>query len=138
MEYLCVDQNERYVSDARRRHGQRFEVGDVTRLEVPTDQPFDFILLNSLLHHLDTPSTRRRIRQGNREVFSVSQPRGIYWGNITRSRLDDVGGLGSAPPAGPTAVVESLAHSSELALRVGTAGGRWATSSPRLLKLQRW
>ena len=58
MEYLGIDQNERYVSDARRRHGRRFEVGDVTRLEVPTDQRFDFILVNSLLHHIDTPSTR--------------------------------------------------------------------------------
>jgi SAM-dependent methyltransferase len=59
MEYLGVDQNESYVSDARHRHGRRFEAGDVTRLEVPTDQRFDFILVNSLLLHLDTPSTRR-------------------------------------------------------------------------------
>ena len=59
MDYLGIDQNERYISHARRRHGRSFQVGDVTRLEVPTDQRFDFILVNSLLHHIDTPSTRR-------------------------------------------------------------------------------
>jgi len=59
MEYLGIDQNERYISHARRRHGRRFEVRDVTRLEVRADQRYDFILVNSLLHHIDTASTRR-------------------------------------------------------------------------------
>jgi SAM-dependent methyltransferase len=59
MEYLGIDQNDRYVSHARRRYGRRFEVVDVTRLEVSIDQRYDFILINSLLHHIDTESTRR-------------------------------------------------------------------------------
>src|SRR5690348_4409495 len=58
MDYLGIDQNERYISQARRRFGERFAVGDVTRLDVPTDQRYDFILVNSLLHHIDLPSTR--------------------------------------------------------------------------------
>jgi len=58
-DYLGIDQNVRYITQARRRHSGRFEVGDVTRLDVPTEMRFDFILVNSLLHHIDESSTRR-------------------------------------------------------------------------------
>jgi len=50
-DYLGVDINPRYVARARKRHGLRFEVADVTRHQVQ-DEPFDFILVNSLLHHV--------------------------------------------------------------------------------------
>jgi SAM-dependent methyltransferase len=59
MDYRGIDQNERHIRQARRRLGERFEVGDVTRREVPTDQRYDFIPVNSLFHHIDTSSTRR-------------------------------------------------------------------------------
>ena len=56
-DYLGVDVNERYIEDARRRHGRKFIVADVRQLgrTLPSGQePFDFILVNSFLHHLDT------------------------------------------------------------------------------------
>jgi SAM-dependent methyltransferase len=58
-EYLGVDISPRYVAEARRRHGREFVVGDVTSWRPPTDARFDFILVNSLLHHLDDAGVRR-------------------------------------------------------------------------------
>lgn len=52
VDYLGVDINPRYVADARARYGRRFEVADVTSYQVIGER-FDFILVNSLLHHLD-------------------------------------------------------------------------------------
>jgi hypothetical protein len=56
---LTTSGSTRTSASARRRFGERFEVGEATRLEVPTDQRYDFILVNSLFHHIDTSSTRR-------------------------------------------------------------------------------
>lgn len=51
--YVGVDLNPNYVAAARKRFGSLFVIGDVTR-ELPTDgAPYDCILSNSLLHHLD-------------------------------------------------------------------------------------
>ena len=58
-EYLGIDYNSRYIEWARRRHGRAFVVADVTSYNVPADQRFDFILANSLLHHVDTPAALR-------------------------------------------------------------------------------
>jgi SAM-dependent methyltransferase len=58
-DYLGLDFNPAYIESARRRHGRRFEVADVTKYTVPADQRFDLILANSLFHHIDTPNTRR-------------------------------------------------------------------------------
>jgi SAM-dependent methyltransferase len=58
-DYLGIDSNERYIRDARNRYSGHFQVGDVTRLEVSADERFDFILVNSLLHHIDISATRR-------------------------------------------------------------------------------
>ncbi len=52
MDYLGLDINPAYVERARTRYGMRFEVADVTRHEV-RGEPFDFILVNSLFHHID-------------------------------------------------------------------------------------
>ena len=53
-DYLGVDLNPRYVRNARRRHGREFVVADVLSYRpLPADR-FDFILVNSFLHHLDT------------------------------------------------------------------------------------
>lgn len=58
-DYLGIDINPKYVEQAKRRFGDRFVVADVTRDELPESEPFDFVLVNSLLHHLDTPAVRR-------------------------------------------------------------------------------
>jgi SAM-dependent methyltransferase len=58
-DYLGIDFNPAYIESARRRHGREFVVADVTKYEVPSDRRFDFILANSLFHHIDTANTRR-------------------------------------------------------------------------------
>jgi len=56
-DYLGIDINEQYIEYARRKFGGRFEVADVTKYKVDDDEKFDFVLLNSLLHHLDDEET---------------------------------------------------------------------------------
>jgi SAM-dependent methyltransferase len=58
-EYLGIDFNPAYIESARQRYGREFLVADVTKYEVPPDRRYDFILANSLFHHIDTVSTRR-------------------------------------------------------------------------------
>jgi trans-aconitate methyltransferase len=58
-DYLGIDFNPAYIESARRRHGREFLVADVTTYKVPTDQRFDLILANSLLHHIDDAGTKR-------------------------------------------------------------------------------
>jgi len=58
-EYLGIDFNEDYIEDARRRHGSNFVVADIRSYTAPPADRFDFILVNSFLHHVDTESTRR-------------------------------------------------------------------------------
>src|SRR5271154_4657131 len=58
-EYLGIDINPEYIADARRRTGRTFIVADVTTYVVDPSERFDFIFLNSLLHHIDTDSVRR-------------------------------------------------------------------------------
>ena len=54
LDYLGVDLNPSYVAYARRRHeGARFVVADVRTDAVPGEGSYDFVLVNSLLHHLD-------------------------------------------------------------------------------------
>lgn len=53
IEYLGVDLNPSYIDYARRRHGRAFEVADVRTDPIPGKGTYDFVLLNSLLHHLD-------------------------------------------------------------------------------------
>ena len=56
-EYLGVDFNERYIQDARHRYGRDFLVADVRNFVVAPEHRFDFILVNSFLHHLDDTDT---------------------------------------------------------------------------------
>jgi len=53
LDYLGVDLNPAYIEHARRKHGGRFEVADVRSDAIPGRGTYDFVLLNSLLHHLD-------------------------------------------------------------------------------------
>jgi len=54
VDYLGIDFNERYIQDARRRYGRNFLVADVRNYVPAPEDRFDFILVNSVLHHLDT------------------------------------------------------------------------------------
>lgn len=51
-DYLGVDINERYVRYARSRYGREFLTADLTAATFPAAGPYDFILVNSFLHHL--------------------------------------------------------------------------------------
>ena len=53
-DYLGIDLEEGYIDAARRRHRGRFAVADARTFHPEDEEPFDLILLNSLLHHLDT------------------------------------------------------------------------------------
>ena len=53
-DYLGIDFNERYIQDARRRHRRNFLVADVRNCVAVSEDRFDFVLVNSFLHHLDT------------------------------------------------------------------------------------
>jgi SAM-dependent methyltransferase len=58
-DYLGIDYNPGYIESARRRHRRPFVVADVTSYTVADDQRFDFILVNSFLHHVDSASAER-------------------------------------------------------------------------------
>lgn len=62
-DYLGLDINPKYIETARRRFGRRFEVADVRTYEADPDARFDFILVNSLLHHIDTENVYHILRQ---------------------------------------------------------------------------
>jgi SAM-dependent methyltransferase len=59
VDYLGLDRNEEYVEYARRRYAGKFITTDVRSYQVPTALRFDFILVNSFLHHIDLENTRR-------------------------------------------------------------------------------
>lgn len=58
-DYLGIDLNAEYIETAKRRHGRRFLAVDAAEFTAAPDDRFDFILINSFLHHLDTPTTRK-------------------------------------------------------------------------------
>jgi SAM-dependent methyltransferase len=62
-DYLGLDVNPRYVAYARRRYRREFSVQDVCAYRPSDGRRFDFILLNSLLHHLTDDETRRLLGQ---------------------------------------------------------------------------
>ena len=62
-EYLGVDLNPSYIDSARKRFGRNFQVADVRQPDFPAGDGFDFILLNSLLHHIDLASTRSLLKR---------------------------------------------------------------------------
>ncbi len=58
-DYLGIDINPRYIAYAQSRYGRKFRVADVTRFTVSPEERFDFVLLNSFLHHVDNASVIR-------------------------------------------------------------------------------
>jgi SAM-dependent methyltransferase len=53
-DYLGIDFNERYIQAARKRYGRNFVVADVRNYVASPEGSFDFVLVNSFLHHLNT------------------------------------------------------------------------------------
>jgi SAM-dependent methyltransferase len=58
-DYLGVDHNPAYIEYARRRHRRSFLVADITQYDVAPGERFDFIFVNSFLHHVDDASAHR-------------------------------------------------------------------------------
>lgn len=56
-EYLGLDINRDYIDYARGRYQRPFAVQDVCTYRPSDGRQFDFVLLNSLLHHLDDDAT---------------------------------------------------------------------------------
>ncbi len=56
--YVGIDNNPEYVAWARRRYGDRFLVADVCSDTSLSGFRFDFVLVNSFLHHVSTPDVR--------------------------------------------------------------------------------
>lgn len=61
--YCGLDINPRYVEYARRKYGCEYIAADACEYSPPHNLQYDFILLNSLLHHLDEPGTCRLLRR---------------------------------------------------------------------------
>jgi len=57
--YQGIDINPRYIELARRRFQRNFLVADATKYEIDSNEAYDFILVNSFLHHIDTPYVSR-------------------------------------------------------------------------------
>ena len=94
-DYVGVDVNERYIATARGRHRGRFIAADAIGWTAKATERFDFILVNSFLHHLDDNSVRELLRSlrgclapdGRLHVLELVLPDG--WG-VARAlaRLD--------------------------------------------------
>jgi SAM-dependent methyltransferase len=55
-DYVGLDCNAGCIEYARKHYRGNFIVADATKYRADADQRFDFILLNSFLHHIDTPN----------------------------------------------------------------------------------
>lgn len=58
-EYVGVDINPHYVTWAQRRYQREFVVADIRTYEFPAERKFDFVLMNSFLHHVNTEEAGR-------------------------------------------------------------------------------
>jgi SAM-dependent methyltransferase len=58
-DYLGIDSNPGCIEYARRRHKRNFLLADVTQYKAAPGERFDFILLNSFLHHIATRDAHR-------------------------------------------------------------------------------
>jgi SAM-dependent methyltransferase len=62
-QYLGIDINAKYIELARQRYNRDFLVADVTKYEVASKDTFDFVLINSFLHHIDTGEVDKILSQ---------------------------------------------------------------------------
>ncbi len=67
-DYVGLDINPAYIASARRKYRRTFVEADVCAYRPPADERYDFVLLNSLLHHLDDAGADR-ILQALSEVL---------------------------------------------------------------------
>jgi SAM-dependent methyltransferase len=58
-DYVGIDVNPQYIASASRRFAGRFIVADVRDYSTANEGLFDFVFVNSLLHHLDTAAVRQ-------------------------------------------------------------------------------
>src|SRR2546421_885303 len=58
-DYVGLDINPGYIESARRKHRRAFVVADVTMYEDASIGKFDFILVNSFLHHVNDENATR-------------------------------------------------------------------------------
>lgn len=58
VDYTGIDINADYIAYARKKFGRNFVIADATQYRVPASEKFDFILVNSFLHHIDSSSVR--------------------------------------------------------------------------------
>lgn len=62
-DYLGIDINPKYIQSARRRFNRNFLVADATTYSAPAGDRYDFILVNSFLHHVDDSLACRVLSQ---------------------------------------------------------------------------
>jgi SAM-dependent methyltransferase len=62
VEYLGLDIDANYVKAARRRYQRDFVQADACTFQPADGRRFDFVLMNSLLHHIDTANVYRLLR----------------------------------------------------------------------------
>jgi SAM-dependent methyltransferase len=80
--YLGVDVNPSYITYARRHYHRDFLAADVCEYTAPPGEKYDFILVNSFLHHIDLASTRRILshlstlltEDGHVHIIEVAMP----------------------------------------------------------------
>ena len=60
-EYTGIDSNPAYIRQAAQRYPLHFKCADATRLG-STDEKFDVVLINSVLHHISPEETARMLR----------------------------------------------------------------------------
>ena len=58
-DYLGIDINKNYIEHARRKYKRPFVAADVTTYDDTTPGKFDFVLINSFLHHLNDADSKR-------------------------------------------------------------------------------
>lgn len=86
-DYTGMDINPQYIEYARRKFGRPFVVQDVCTFEANANERFDFVLMNSLLHHLDDAQTNRILQQ----IAKLLTPHGCV--NIIDLVLPETRGL---------------------------------------------
>lgn len=82
VDYTGMDINPAYIRQARRRFQRNFVVADVTKYRVSPSERYDFILVNSLLHHLPDHAVRELLqhlstlltREGNIHILELVLP----------------------------------------------------------------
>jgi len=81
-DYLGLDSNPSYINYARRRHKREFVLTDVCDYAPNERIRYDFVLVNSFLHHIDDENTVRILskleslldRQGHIHILDLVMP----------------------------------------------------------------